>query len=282
MQVTSKQARCCLVVLAVLAPCAAGAQTTTADGVQALIRGDYAAAVRILRPLAEDTPQPDPLAAFFLATLYHSGRGVVFNDIRACGLYLTAATPANPLLSQALALAQAIHMDQPAIRDLCSAASTSWRDPPAASFTLGPNHSVRIDHEGFVVTYKGTQKQAVMTMGGPGWVYLPTRHTPLEVSHPVAVRRHFIEFFTWMPPFLDQPWSLVWSVYEVVGGEALPVHGQGNLVTTVLATIAAAQPPASFAVEDVARIRVNADGEAEWVVSGANPRSAVIPYTELR
>jgi hypothetical protein len=104
----------------------------------------------------------------------------------------------------------------------------------------------------------------------------------LDVSHPVAVRRHFIEFFTWMAQFSGQPWSLVWSVYEVAGAEALAVRGQGGLVTSILTTIATAQPPASFAVEDWARIRVNADGEAEWVVSGENPRSQVIPYTVSR
>lgn len=235
-----------------------------------------------MRPLA-DAPQPDPLAAFFLATLYDSGRGVAANPIRACGLYLGAATPTSPLLTQSLALAQVIHRDHPAIRDLCSGANIGgWRDPPASSFTLGPDHWVRIDQDGFVVGYKGAQKNAAMTIGGPGVVFLPTRHTQVDVYRPVTVRRHFIEFFTWIPPFLDQPWSLVWSVYEVAGAEAIAVRGEGGvLVTSVLTTIAAAQPPASFAVEDVARIRVNTDGEAEWVVSGANPRSRVIPYQAI-
>ena len=280
MSVTSKQACRWLVALAVLAPCAASAQTSTADGVRALIRGDDAAAVRILRPLAEDTSQPDPLALFFLATLYQSGRGVVQDDIRACGLYLKAATSASPLMTQSLALAQAIHRDEPLVRDLCTAASVgSWRDPPATSFTLGPDHWVRIDHQGFVVSYKGTQKRALMTIGGLGFVYLPARHTQLDVSRPVATRRHFIEFFTWIP-FPGQPWMLVWSLYEVVGADTLAVSGQSGLI--VLTTVAAAQPPASFAVEEMARIRMNADGEAEWVVSGANPLSRVIPYSELR
>lgn len=75
----------------------AGAQTTTADGVQAILRGDYQAAVRILRPLAdEDGPQPDPLAQFFMAILYDAGQCVPRNPVRACGLFLSAAKPANP------------------------------------------------------------------------------------------------------------------------------------------------------------------------------------------
>jgi hypothetical protein len=216
-----------------------------------------------------------------MATLYQSGRGVARDEIRACGLFLKAATSTNPLLTQSLALAQAIHRDQPAMRDLCTLAGVGWKDPPAASFTLGPDHWVRIDHEGFVVGYNGVQKRAVMTMGGVGFVYLPIRHTWLDVSRPVAARRHFIEFFTWIP-FPGQPWSLVWSVYEVVGSHTNAVEGQGGFITTVVATVAAPQPPAPFAVEDVARIRVTADGEVEWLVSGPNALSGVIPYPESR
>jgi hypothetical protein len=267
---------CVLVVIAALAPCGAGAQTTTADGIQALIRSDYATATRILRPLAEEAPQPDPLALFFMATLYHSGHGAALNQIRACGLYLrAAATPASPLQVQSLALARVIHMDVPVIRDECTAASAgAWGDPPAALFTLGQNHWVRIDQEGFVVGYKGTQKTVPMTMGGPGWMFLPIRHTQLDVSRPVAVRRHFIEFFMWVP-YVDQAgWTLWWSAYEVVGADAVWARGDGILT--------AAHTPPSVAVGDVARIRVNADGEAEWVVLGANPRSGLIPYTGSR
>ena len=55
-----------------LVPCAAGAQAATADGIQAIVRADYQSAVRILRPLAEEAPDPDPLAQFFMAMLYQS------------------------------------------------------------------------------------------------------------------------------------------------------------------------------------------------------------------
>jgi hypothetical protein len=64
-----------LIAWCVLAPSIVSAQSSTADGVQAIVRGDYAAAVRILTPLAEDFGKPDPLAQFFLATIYDSGRG---------------------------------------------------------------------------------------------------------------------------------------------------------------------------------------------------------------
>ena len=67
------------IVAIVLAPRATGAQVSTADAVQAIVRGDYQSAVRILRPLAEDAPDPDPLAQFFMAMLYESGHGVARN-----------------------------------------------------------------------------------------------------------------------------------------------------------------------------------------------------------
>jgi hypothetical protein len=84
-----------MIAVVVLAPSFAGAQTSTTDGVVAMIRGDYATAASILEPLAEDTAHPDPLAAFFMASLYSFGQGVPFDALRACGLYLRAATPPN-------------------------------------------------------------------------------------------------------------------------------------------------------------------------------------------
>jgi hypothetical protein len=269
-----------LVVAALLAPCPATAQSTTVDGIQALTRGDYVTAARILRPLAEDASPPDPLALFFMATLYESGRGVAMDQTRACGLYLRAATPTNPLQAQSLALAQMIHRDVPVMRDLCAAVVVGpSRNPPAASFTLGPDHWMRIDREGFVVRYRGAQKTAALTIGGPGGAFLPARHTPLDVSRPVPIRRHFIEFFVWMPQTVSdqRSWSLWWAAKEIVGTETLDVPGAGILVT-----LTATQPPLSVTVEDIARIRVNAEGEAEWAVSGPNPHGGVIPYTGPR
>ena len=52
------------------------AQSTTEDGIRAVLHGDYKAAVRILKPLADDFEHPDPVAQFFLAVLYEVGEGV--------------------------------------------------------------------------------------------------------------------------------------------------------------------------------------------------------------
>ena len=92
-----------LLIIAFLSPSPAAGQSTTADGIRALARGDAAAAGRILQPMAEGS-EPDPLAQFFLATMYDTGSGVVRDHIRACGLYVKSATRTNPLSRQAILL----------------------------------------------------------------------------------------------------------------------------------------------------------------------------------
>ena len=63
------------------------AQTTTADGVDAFVRGDYQRAVEILKPIAETPGSTDAVAQFFMAMLYEGGIGVPIDVVRACGLY---------------------------------------------------------------------------------------------------------------------------------------------------------------------------------------------------
>jgi hypothetical protein len=260
-----------LIAFAVLAPTTASAQTPTVDGVRAFTHGDYATAARILRPVAEDTAQPDPIAVFFMAALYDSGQGVARNPVRACGLYLRAATSANPLMIQALALARAIHQDNPRLREMCEAISAgTWRDSPSASFTLDPDHWVRIDHGNFTIGFRGTES-TVMTLGGFGWVFLPFRYTPAVVSRPRPLRRHFIESFAWIPSSVssEPPWTLTWFIFEIIDNNLWPVT-PGPIVS-------AAQPDPRFPVNEITQLRVNSDGDAEWVVAGTNSRRGVIP-----
>jgi hypothetical protein len=55
--------------------------------------------------LSDNATAPDPVAQFFLAMLYQSGRGVEPNALRACGLFVGATKPANPFMQQASELA---------------------------------------------------------------------------------------------------------------------------------------------------------------------------------
>ncbi len=65
----------------------AAAQSTTEDGIRAMLRGEYQVAIRILQPLADDATRPDPVAQFFLAILFDTGHGGGANQPRGCGLF---------------------------------------------------------------------------------------------------------------------------------------------------------------------------------------------------
>ena len=108
-------------------------------------------------------------------------------------------------------------------------------------------------------------------------IYLPPRYTPLNVSQPAEMRRHFIQVFAWMPnPSGDQvTWGLSGMVFEVVGADVFAVAGSGFL--NVL-KITAPQPPASFDVATAVQLLVGTNGEAEWMFLTDPPRRGVIPF----
>lgn len=269
-----------ILTIAILAPRPATAQGSTAEGVQALIRGDYPTAQRILQPLAEASPQPDPVAQFFLATMYETGRGVPVDYVRACALYLKAGRLDFSFASQSITLADVITPDDLDQRKMCSDAGRErWNEPEPASFTLAADHWVRVDRLGLTVGYQGAQKTARRALGGPGWVTLPIRHSFADVTRPTKTRRHFVEFFMWVPVReLGQPsWRLQWFIYEVVGVEAFEVALGPSLLLE-----SDQQPSSRVAIDDIARIRVNANGEAEQVIGGDNPRTSIIRSGGIR
>jgi hypothetical protein len=86
------------------------------------------------------------------------------------------------------------------------------------------------------------------------------------------VRRHFIEVFSWLPAQSGR-WQLLWRVFEVVRNDLVSVTSE------TLTTIAAERPPVDppMNLHEMARLRVNDAGNAEWtVMSGPNRRSEVI------
>ena len=133
--------RVCLpaALILTLVPSLAAGQTDTNAGVRALLGGDYPAAVRILRPLADEAATPDPVAQFFMAILYEAGRGVERDSVRACGLFGQAAAPANPFMEQASALASGMRQQFGPNRDFCGLIGGGRGQAPAP-FTFQPNH----------------------------------------------------------------------------------------------------------------------------------------------
>ena len=266
---------CFLTAFVLLACHNASAQTTTRDGVMAIVRGDYDAAARILRPLAEEASQPDPIAQFFMAMLYGSGQGADMDPIQACPLFLRSARSPNPFTNQALTLARALENKSPALGSLCAAMSADdYRSLPSTSIALGRNHSVVVSPGGVTVDYHGTRKHTAMLAGGVGWTFLPVRHVELAACRPSGAVRHFIEFFAWSPDETsDQPgWKLGWMVFEVVGAELLAVTSEPNLLTSP-----SPPPAAALNVDRIAQVRCAENGEAEWTILTSPARSAVIP-----
>lgn len=261
-----------------LASTTVAAQTTIFDGVQALVRGDYEAAAGILKPLAEGTSRPDPVAQFFLALLYDSGRGVARNQLRACSLYSSAASAPGPLAAQAQEIVQAIaepYAAAPAYAAVCASTNAlPWGEASPVSFALGVGHWVRIDAASTTIGFEGVEHRTAASRSGPGIVYLPLQYTPVDVLSPSAMRRHFIQSFVWHrnSPTDLATWSLGWFLDEVVGGEIFVITGDPRLIT-----VTAAQPPASIDPSRLVDVRVNVTGEAEWNIKDpANPRSGVI------
>jgi len=266
----------CFAIAAVLAPTVAAAQATTADGVHALLRGDYQRAAQILKPLAEG-PSPDPVAQFFFATLYNSGQGVPYNIQHACSLFLGAGSGAHPLAALARDIAAVIEEPYPGARggiSLCVPPDAHpWNEAAPVTFTLAPGHTIRIDANSTSVTLDGVENRTLGSRSGAGILYLPIVYTPLDVARPSEGRRHFIQEFIWHrnSPSDLTAWSLGWFLEEVVGKDVRTITGDPRLVTVI-----APQPPAIDTSKAV-QVRVNANGEAEWFIPDpANPRGGII------
>lgn len=264
-------------VLLLFAPAAAGQQTTE-DGIRALLRGDYQAAARVLRPLADDEAKGDPVAQFFLAILYESGQGVPGDMQRACRLFLQASTREHPFSEQSAAIA-AVMRDQlgRAASQLC-VANERWRGGPPQSFVLGPSHRIVFADTSIRVTYGDREQQAILQL--PTDVpFLPIEYTPLDVTRPQRTRRHFFQWFYWTrEPTLPSSWTLGWTLSEVVGERWIVITSEKNLVVAQSST-----PLTSVELANLVRLRVNANGEAEVSIpAGASPRTEMIRWQGTR
>src|SRR5262245_11358795 len=153
------------------------AQSTTEDGVRAVLRGDYQAGVRILRPLADDFAHPDPVAQFFLAVLYETGKGVRRDEGRACGLFLRSASREHPFAEQSATLA-AFFRDQygDAAALICPAKET-FRGGPTQTISLGPEHQITFTDTSVVFVH-GEEETRTLWKWTPEAVILPVQYTP--------------------------------------------------------------------------------------------------------
>jgi hypothetical protein len=249
------------------------AQTTTADGVVALARGDYQRAVEILKPIAEDWRSADTAAQFIMAGLYEAGRGVSVDPLRACALYMRASNSHdNPLGRKAFALIRAKIASDGEFNEECQLLANLGFDHgfEPVTFHLGPEHFVDWTLMAATVTYKGRTNRAEMGFAQPGSRFLPLRYTELATGPTRSMSRHFIEMFVWHPLSRSGPWRLTWQLFEVVADGIIRI----DTISEPLATSDGAVPPSAdaFDVREYAVVRVDDEGNAEWaVLKGARP-----------
>lgn len=254
-----------------------GAQSSSADGVVALARGDYQRAIEILKPIAEDWRSTDSAAQFFMAGLYEAGRGVPVDPLRACALYMRAGSNLeHPFGRQASALLPTWLGRGPEFNEECQLLSVVGFEHgfEPASFELRPGHSVEWTLRAATVTYEGRTRRHEMPYAVPGARFLPLRHTDLATGPTRALTRHFVEVFVWAPSTRSGPWQLQWHVYEIVGDDAIRIDASNPL-----ATVDGENPPSnrSFDAHDYGVLRLDDEGNPEWaVLKGPHPQSGRI------
>ena len=172
-----------LICAFVLLATPAAAQSTTEDGVRAMLRGDYPTALRILRPLADATTHPDPAAQFFLAVLTDTGH--TGDNQRACGLFLRAAGHPNPFAAQSAALAAVVRDQLGDGASFFCIEDEGWQGGPPLTFTVGPEQQVVYTDRSMRLIYKD-KEQSTNLLPSPDVVYQLIKYTPLTVTRPTA------------------------------------------------------------------------------------------------
>jgi hypothetical protein len=259
-----------------IAASVAPAQTSTADGVAAFVRGDYQRAVEILKPLAERWPlKGDAVAEFVMGVLYANGLGVPRDPVRACALY-TGTSGDSAFGRQTAELFRALYASlSTADRERCVLLSSLGFDHrfEPVTFALDVGHWINFDLgvQSVVATvgYNGAEKRTDISLASSGSIFLPMQHTELRTE---ATRRQFIEEIMWVP-LQQRTWVLMWHLFEVVRDDLLVITAEE------LVTIAAERPPAGqpLDVRSMAQVRLTDSGDAEWaVLVGPHPRSELI------
>jgi hypothetical protein len=253
----------------------ARAQDTTADGIVVLAAGDYDRAVEILKPIAEGQQEPDDVAAFFMAMLYDSGRGVPIDRFRACALYLRTwstrkEAPADPFgrVAHEMFKPPAFFPNDNASIETCERLAATGFDEKLepVTFQLEPGQWVDWDATGATVTYEGKATRFTNVFP-PLWgaVFLPLQHTELDTGLTRSDRRHFVEAAMWQqrhPP--DSGWRLEWHLFEVAGGRLIRV------VVKDIATVDAPRPPTDLDLRSIVHLQVDDDsGDAQWAMASS-------------
>lgn len=262
-----------LVCLGTLLATPALAQSTTEDGIRAVLRGDYPAGVRILKPLANDFAHPDPVAQFFLAILYEAGEGVGRDEGRACGLFLRSASREHPFTEQSATLAKFFREQYGDGASLICPENETFRGGPPQTISIGPERQITFTDTSVVFVH-GEQETRTLWKWPSGAIILPVQYTPLDVTKPTSTKRHFLQLLEWVPDESRNPssWTLTWGLLEVVGDQWLMPAWEKDA-----AIVNGPARPEGRDVASFVRLRVNGNGEAEFsILTGPRARTEVI------
>jgi hypothetical protein len=251
------------------------AQSRTGDAVAALLRGDEQQAAAILQPIVEDPRQNDPAAAFFMATMYDTGRGVPLDPLRACALYQRAEIDAGSVYAPTAQLLEkrlwSVHgNDWYQECQIVAMIGLDHRFQPE-TFTIGAGQTVEWTLAAATVTYGNKTTRTPLGMVLPrGTRFLPIQHTELPISG-APEPLHFFEIFWWQPS--PAGWLLCARVFEVYRDEAQQVQFVDSLTT-----FTGAEPPPLDAsdLQKLLTFHVNALDFVELTIAGAHPKRQTI------
>jgi hypothetical protein len=262
-----------------------------AEGVAAYQRGDFAAALSILKPIIYDVPPdyrtpPNPWAAAYLAQMFRRGQGTTPDWPLSCALfnevwsYTRQRGPAGigmipfvedgiqevclpGLQPEVLALRQAPYLD----------GVTRW------GFVFDGRSSLIVDRLGFHIDLDGEHRDLpfMLIRGHETVVSL----TEADVSVPdrwSTGRVHFLELFKWANRF-DQTKNVIvrelhWVLYFVRGIDGGPVTDQ-IVVTVTGGPYPSHELPSG--IREAVALRLNDAGRVEWSVAGATAKRGILP-----
>lgn len=255
-------------------PAAAAPRLTRDDAIRALLAGDYQTAVSVLRPLAEESEPPDPVAQFFMGLLYYSNIGVRGDPFHACSLFLSAAAVENPFAETAARFSRSIQEQMPG--PFCTRV---WSVPRAATFELGPNHRVALTRTETTISFNGLERVIPAPESNPSIMFEPSVYAFVDVPGPVPLRRHFIESFLWLHQVSGPAlWILVWNLHEVVGLDYIDHPFDPNSGLDVVTTSEASR---EVDVSQLVNLHARSDGSVDFTVGhGSDEKRGTIPPLE--
>jgi hypothetical protein len=270
----------CVVAALLASSSSVAAQSSVADGVTALSRGEYQRAYDILRPFAEGEPWGDAAAQFFLGSMFESGLGVPRDPLRACAYYHRAGTSESLFGMAAMRLHRAAFLKHGAeFSAECQRLGNLGFDHrfEPVTFDLGAGHSIGWSLRGATISYQGRTTFHEQHLAGRGAAYLPLRYTAIQTGGPSPRVRHFVEVFVWHPA-PNRPWSLLWHLFEVAGSDLIRIADDQALATSPTKP----EVPRDDVRERVV-VRTNAEGNVEWaILEGPNARREPIESEEER